>query len=135
GIVTLAPSSAVSETILKILNNEVATVTPSASCQSGISIPTFTPASRTALTSAEMSFNHPIVIAPDAKPGIHTCLLTFAVSVNGTPRSSLNQTATLTFDVTRLTGPHALITWTTNDPGAASNDKYDVKYDVALDCN
>lgn len=134
GVVTLAPSSQVSETILNILNNEVATVTPSASCQSGISI-TFSPTIRTALTPATVGFSHPVTIASNATPGIHTCTITFAVSVNGTPRPALNQTVTVSYDVTGFTGPHSLLSWNTSDPGAASNDKYDVKYDVALNCD
>jgi hypothetical protein len=81
-----------------------------------------------------VGFSHPVTVAPNATPGIHTCTITFAVSVNGTARPSLNQTVTLTYDVTGLTGPHTLISWNTSDPGAASNDKYDVKYDIALNC-
>jgi hypothetical protein len=125
GVVTLAPSNQVSETILKILNNQPATVVPSASCDTGLSI-VFAPTTQTALTPTTMTFTETVTAAASAKPGTYTCHVSF--TVNGTINHSYDQT--LSYDVTTFTGAHTVVTWTADDDSTGP-----LGGTVALKCN
>jgi hypothetical protein len=117
GIVTLAASDQISTTILKVLNNQTAVVEPSAACDAGLSV-LFNPTSRTALTPFDASFTETVTAGANASPGTHTCTITF--KVNGTVNDSLTQT--LQYDVTGLSGPHTVVTWTGNDSSPMRGD-------------
>jgi len=123
GVVTLAPSDQISTTILKVLNNQTAVVEPSAACDTGLSV-SFDPTSRTALTPFDARFTETVTGAANAQPGTYMCTITF--KVNGTVNDSLTQT--LQYDVTGLSGPHTVVTWTATDSSP-------MKGDLLIKCN
>ena len=125
---TSTDASTLSSAIMLGLQNLPVTVAASATCSpAGFGL-TLTPGSQTVTSGTTASFSETLTAATSVAPGVYnvSCHITSTRDSQPGPSSDQN----FNVDVSGLTGPHTLVTWTASDDSTGP-----LHGDVAMKCN
>jgi len=129
GTLTASSSSSdVATALVAGLHNLPVTVAATATCDTVGFTLGLTPASQVVTSGSDASFSRTMNVGGAVKPGVYTVNCHITPTFDGVSGTATD--ASFTIDVSGLTGPHTLVTWTASDDSTGP-----LHGDVAMKCN